>query len=368
MPMTAAVWSLGHRPGLDGVRGIAILLVLLGHLEVWGVTGGGWAGVTLFFVLSGFLITSILLDEHAATGRISLPKFYRRRALRLLPALGAILAVTLAGRLVSGDQSAWRDAAGVAFYSANWLEIATGTDLPWLGHTWSLAVEEQYYLVWPFLLLGLMAITRLRFRALFGVVITLAVASALWRAALYSGPIDYTRAYVGTDARADALLAGSALAIWFHMRGAARPGPAIVVAGAVLMALVAMPLPGMGPRELIQVGFAATAIGATVLVAFAATTGAALLEARPLRWLGRISYGLYLWHLPVIAVVIGALTFAGLPRVISGPVGLLAAVGAASLSYRFVEEPFLRLKGRSGRLAANAAIQPGSATPAPRSR
>src|SRR5271157_2250169 len=150
-----------HRPELDGLRGIAILAVLGAHTGVPGFAdGGGGAGVTLFFVLSGYLITSLLLAERGRTGRVDLRAFYVRRALRLFPALAAVLLV-VAGLLAIGAMPATATAntdyrivfAGVVAYVANWVAVA-GQSIGMLGHCWSLAVEEQFYILWPTLLLA----------------------------------------------------------------------------------------------------------------------------------------------------------------------------------------------------------------------
>ena len=203
-------------PSLDGVRGIAIATVIAFHL---GYLGGGWVGVDIFFVLSGFLITSLLLSEQTRSGRIRLSAFWGRRARRLLPALGLLL-VVLALYMVAGGPGlvpaqVRAPAVATLFYYANWQQIVAGHSYfaqfqaanP-LSHTWSLAVEEQYYLVWPLVFLALVGVGRRRsLRPLVIGTALLAVASALWMgvAAHVFGP---NRAYLGTDTRVWELLLG----------------------------------------------------------------------------------------------------------------------------------------------------------------
>jgi len=207
-------YPLGYKPALDGLRALAVLPVLLFH---GGVPGFQWGyiGVDVFFVISGYLITDTLLKEQAETGCISLLGFYRRRALRLLPALALVcLAVLLFMGLVANSwNQAWREIAIVAFYAGNWTR-ALGTGLPqYLGHTWSLAIEEQFYIRWPALLLAILALNPTIISSL-RLILALVIAVTCWRIflALYGASAD--RLYNGTDTRADALLIGAALAFF----------------------------------------------------------------------------------------------------------------------------------------------------------
>lgn len=301
-------WTFGHLPALDGLRGVAVLLVLLSHAKLFGLPGAGQVGVTLFFVLSGFLITSLLIDERAMSGRIHLLAFYRRRALRLLPALVAVLAVAA---IFEG----WKILAPLA-YVANWA-IIVGIDLGLVSHTWSLSVEEHFYALWPiaFILLPSrrMAVLVLAATWLVSVVIRLNAAElhAMW----------------GTDARADALVIGCLLAFWFAWRAPRVAWPLAIGAGLALAAVSTR-----GEREfLTTIGLSIAAIGGGVLVAWAAGRPSPLLTWAPLRWMGRVSYGLYLWHPLVYALPIG-------------PFAIPAALVVAGASYRWIEAPFLRMK------------------------
>src|ERR1700732_2735956 len=202
----------GYEPALDGIRAIAVLMVMMGHLNL--VYAGG-LGVDIFFVLSGYLITAILIAEFAANGRISLKKFYARRALRILPAVILLLVVlnVFAAVSQSGEQAAkfrW-DSLGALFYIANWLR-AFGRDLGIIGHLWSLSIEEQFYFFWPITLAFLLS-RKLSANQIL-LIIALAVTFVnLDRVYLYQGLQSFNRIYNGLDSRADALLVGCALGV-----------------------------------------------------------------------------------------------------------------------------------------------------------
>jgi peptidoglycan/LPS O-acetylase OafA/YrhL len=333
--------------GLDGLRGLAILLVLGWHLQLPLLRSAGVVGVELFFGLSGYLITSILVREFERTSRISIRSFYLRRALRLLPALIAVIVVAVALAALGAWGDRFRQvtaAAGLSLaYVANWADISG--DLSALGHTWSLSVEEQFYLVWPMVLT--VGLVRLGRRNLGIVLLVVAAAIALervWLAA--AGDVSFQRLYFGTDTRGDAVLYGAAFALLGvrpHWRVALYAGVAI---GCSVMLLFESFL------EYFAYALPFVALGSGLIAASSLTT----LGWRPLMLVGRISYGLYLWHFLFI--------WWGLPI----PVVLALTFGVAGLSYVVIEQPFLRLKDRIGRPAEAAAAglavrtqQPGTA-------
>jgi peptidoglycan/LPS O-acetylase OafA/YrhL len=333
-------WRLGHRPGLDGLRGFAILLVMADHAGIAIASGAGDQGVTVFFVLSGFLITTLLLEERARYGRVSLRRFYWRRALRLLPALGALLLVVGVVMGVSGraDEIAG-DVLPVLLYFMNWTIVA-GNNPGIVGHTWSLSVEEQFYFVWPLVLLGMMAIGRGRLAWVSGLLLGAVVVSIALRVLLWASPGGYYRTFVGTDTRMDALAIGCLVAVAFSRRPIAVPGSVM----AALAATIPIILWITNQRSMAAIGFAVTAFAAAGIVAGAASgRGERILGWRPLAYVGLISYGLYLWHRPLMRIF----TDSGLGGV-PWAVALMFAIslGLAFLSRRFIEDPFLALKDR----------------------
>jgi peptidoglycan/LPS O-acetylase OafA/YrhL len=341
----------GRVAPLDGVRGIAVILVLAFHLGLPG-TRGGWVGVDVFFGLSGFLITSLLVGEWRATGRVSFSRFWARRARRLLPALlvmlpGVILAALLLDRATPSLRG---DAFATLGYVANWRFIAsdqsyfTSFDVSPLRHTWSLAIEEQFYLVWPLAIVLLLRFVRrpaLRIAA----VVALAAWSAWWMRVVALDGTDLSRAYYGSDTRLATILAGcvAALAVAAASdRTRARlrrvSGWLVAVPG---VALVAVVVSVSEDRAWLYTsgGFAGIAVLAAVVVVGAAHLGPGrvrrILALPLLVRAGLLSYGLYLWHWPVIVL----LERVDLPRPGLVAVQVGVAVTLAELSYRFVEHP-----------------------------
>jgi peptidoglycan/LPS O-acetylase OafA/YrhL len=338
--MPDQAWRLGKRPALDGVRALAIFLVMADHSGIGIAAGAGELGVTIFFVLSGFLITTLLLEERARSGRVSLRRFYWRRALRLLPALVGLLTVVSVLMWVSGraDEIAG-DVVPTLFYFMNWTTVA-GNNPGLLSHAWSLSIEEQFYLVWPALLLGLLAIGRGRLSWTVAVLATLTAAAIAVRILVWPSPGGYLHAYFGTDTRMDALAIGCLLALAFSRRPIRVPG-ALMAALVVTLPLI---LWTTNDRSMAEIGVLATALAGAGLVAGAATgAGSWVLGWRPVVYLGVISYGLYLWHRPVMRAFTDS-GFGGVPWAVAAMFGL--SIGLAVLSRRFIEEPFLQLKDR----------------------
>jgi peptidoglycan/LPS O-acetylase OafA/YrhL len=347
-------------PGLDGVRALAVLTVIGFHEGASGLPGG-FLGVDIFFVLSGFLITDLLVARYDRTGRLDLAGFWTRRARRLLPALAVMLVVVTAVAAViePGQEASLRLALLAAgTYTSNWYQIlhhvsyfAAGGQAgapPPLDHLWSLAIEEQFYLVWPLIVWCVIARLATR-RARVACALTGAAVSALVMTIQYTPGGDPSAVYYGTDTHASALLIGAALAL-------ARPLRALTaipaahsrrldmggIAGLVVLAWAAGHFSGSDP-VVYPVGLLLAALGAAGLVAAAAGHGviAALTSWRPLRWIGVRSYGIYLWHWPVIAF---GTALAG-PRASSAwlwPVETAVTIGLASASWRYIETPIMR--------------------------
>ncbi|ANS79241.1 lipopolysaccharide modification acyltransferase [Serinicoccus hydrothermalis] len=352
----------GQIPGLDGLRALAILAVLAFHF-VPAALPGGFLGVDVFFVVSGFLITTLLLREIDSRGRVDLLNFWRRRARRLVPPLLAVVVVSVvAARLVGGDLlvGIGRQTVGALTFTSNWLEIAAGSSYfhstsPILFvNFWSLAVEEQFYLLWPLTLVVVLAFapgTRARVATVAGV----GLASTLLMAVLFTSGEDATRVYYGTDTHLVGLMGGAALALaWAdptHRAGLRSPiwrrvrGPAVLAA---LLTLAALTRWGSeGSALTFRGGIALASVATVVLIAGlleAPSPWRRAMSLPPLVWLGRRSYGIYLWHWPVL-VIAGALVpyAAGTAR---GAAVLLSALAVtlvlAEVSWRALETPVRR--------------------------
>ena len=354
---------ISYRPGLDGLRALAVLGVFVYHARIdW--LPGGFLGVDLFFVLSGFLITTLLLVEWEARNRIDLRRFWLRRARRLLPALVVVVlaALALSAIFARSDLAHTRsDAVSSLLYYTNWhLIIANHSYFVRMGspsllqHLWSLAVEEQFYLIWPLLLVpGLIFVGRKRLPML--VIAGIAGSAALmWT--LYNPYGDPSRVYYGTDTRAFLLLMGILLALVWpaieRLRGALPLLEFFGVAALVGTVLLFLHMEDFSPT-LYRGGDLAAAFCFVVLIAAVAHPMTGLgraLGIAPLRWVGERSYGIYLWHLPIIILIAGVNTRPGLGTVVAEAAVIVAA---AALSYRFVEEPI-----RSGRLQRRLAQRP----------
>jgi peptidoglycan/LPS O-acetylase OafA/YrhL len=344
-------FRLGYRPALDGVRAFAVLIVMAHHADVPFFKGGSF-GVDIFFVLSGFLITSLLLQEWNQTSAISFRKFYLRRALRLLPALFVFLLSIEAFSLVElRGNRLWeiqKAILAVLFYVSNWFTIHRPYGLGPLSHAWSLSVEEQFYFLWPPALFTLLYF-RPRMSRMVAVIACLCVVFAIHRAQLWTGPALEWRIYYGLDTRIDQLLAGCALAAAFSAGwGRLRPLRQVVRYSYLpclvfIFYLVARPFPY---RILFTIGWPVLELSLAIvifrLIAWDHTILHQLLAFPPVVWIGRLSYGLYLWHFPIIEKA-GAWTALGRLRI---PVAFLLTFGVATLSFYLVEQPFLRLKSQ----------------------
>jgi len=354
-----------HWRALDGVRGVAVLLVVAYHLGLPHSSRGGTIGVLMFFVLSGFLITTLLLRECDSTGTVRFSWFYARRALRLLPALAVFVPAVVLYCVATGRSGPTIGSApAVALYGANWVRAVRGFDtLGLFEHTWSLSVEEQFYLVWPavVVLAGVLVPRRRRASAvlaacLVGIVVSFAWRLALWNAADPAGSA--ARLYNGTDTAADQLLIGCALGAGLVVAAAPvreRIGrwcaPLAPVAIAFLL-WIAMFRPGGASAAnnhlYLTWGQTAFALAAAVVVGACVLAPSSpvprVLAIRPLVGIGRVSYGLYLWHYPVTVVVAERLSGASELARWSFVVAASAALTAAS--WFVVERPCLAFKRR----------------------
>lgn len=328
--MAQSTTRFAHRPALDGVRAFAVAAVLVYHGGVAAVPGG-FLGVDAFFVLSGFLITSLLLEEHARTGRVSLRAFYARRARRLLPALGAVL--VFAATVYVGFGASLRQLVPVVFYVANWPRAA-GHEIGLMNHTWSLAIEEQFYIVWPLVLIVGLRWAR---RWLLAATVAAAAGSVALRFLLADGGVREDRVWFGTDTNAFALLAGCALALWMANRrtGQNRTGIA-TAAGAVLVAAGAW---SSTTGYTFVVPLVAAAAGVIMIAALCQSGPVGVFGAGWLRYAGRRSYAWYLWHVPLLIVL--RLAF-DVDSATAGVATLVSTVILGELSWRLVERPALR--------------------------
>lgn len=348
-------------PALDGLRGIAILLVLLYHFH-WpgpalGHLVGGWGGVDIFFVLSGFLITDLLVRERERTGRLSFRSFYKRRWKRLGPAL---LVMVFAFEIIvtflpwPGGTTSYpplmrlRDLGTLFSLGINWWGIFGVPTPPFMGAMWSLAVEEQFYLIWPLVIVwAYRGRTTAAARRLMWIVAAGAAAvSAVECLALYPTHTNQVRIYFATDTRAQGLLIGALVALAWHTgrRLDVRSSRACAIAGLLIIAVVALRVADSNPFR-VNGAFTvlAAATAAVVLHVLWEPTSAIArgLQWSPLRWVGRRSYALYLWHAPIATFLYAvpgsaASTRFGWPGYVGG---IALSFVLAELSWRLVEQP-----------------------------
>ncbi|MFV0306652.1 MAG: acyltransferase family protein [Desertimonas sp.] len=372
---TGSSASRGYLPGLDGLRALSVVAVLLYHAGMpW--LPGGFFGVEVFLVISGYLITLLLTDEIHRRGRVDLRSFWVRRARRLLPALGLLLAV-VSTIVVIGYREDTARLPGQVWsalgYVTNWYFIASEQSYfaalerpPVFQHLWSLAIEEQFYLLWPLALLGLTRLFHGDRRRMAVVLVGAALASTLWMAVLFDPVGDPSRVYYGTDTRASGLLLGAALAmVWRPHPGWTGHDPrvrqgveALGLGGVVALALVALSVQDWDPF-VYRGGFLVVSLASLAAIAGAVHPSSLMtryvLGRGPMRWIGTRSYSLYLWHWPI---------FVWTRPEIDQPLGLyptlvmrlVLTVAAAELSFRYVETPIrhgglARWRARLGRRA-----------------
>ena len=368
---------LGYHPSLDGLRAIAVLSVLLFHASIWDKRlgwQGGWLGVDMFFVISGFLITKLLLAEFERHGRISLRGFYTRRALRLYPLIAAVLVAALILHLWLSPTSSLRPRGlgilSIAGYFSNWVIVhqQSNRSMGIFSHLWSLSIEEQFYLLWPLLLIGLLvAGVRRRGVMLVTGLGALAIAGyryrVEWRVARFgtNNPFTYglrsqahTTWYYSSFTHTDGLLIGSFLAALLsfrHVRPAGRLHHVLGV-GAMVALVVDAAIVYQAGRQfdapwVAYWGLALFNVLVAVLVAHLLLSPHArvprVLALGPIVWIGRRSYCIYLVSLPIFAGI-----HAAMPHQVDGALvlGTVLTFVVAGLSYRWFERPFLSLKSR----------------------
>lgn len=349
-------------PALDGVRGISIVLVVLTHLQ-WRYARGGFVGVSVFFALSGFLITARLLDAAERGRDDSLRPFFSKRVRRLLPVLLALLAAEAAtSMLLRSDAAAHNTRHALLIgltFTADFARNEPAHNLGGLGHLWSIAIEAQFYVTWPPVLMYFLR-RRVRPAPIAVFALAVAIASAAWRAALW-GTVFPTRVYSGFDTRADALMLGAAAALLVHaglLHGRRRQHPVVALAGLggwVAIASMTLSATWLGAPMYRRGGFAIAAVASAAIV-----TASVLTPIRPIQWLlvrptvrwcGTISYSLYMWHyLFVVFPPWGHRLDHNHPALWA----VAASLVTATVSYYALERPFLRSRVERARPSAPA--------------
>jgi peptidoglycan/LPS O-acetylase OafA/YrhL len=335
--MSWSPFRLGDRPPLDGLRAVAVCLVLLEHAHVPLFAESGQVGVAMFFVLSGFLITRLLVEERERSGVVDLRRFYAKRVRRLVPAMVACAGLCgslalLAGRYFLDGWQLLTSLLGVS----NWLNVQAGPRGV-LSHTWSLSIEWQFYAVWPVLLILLLRRGR---RAVMGLCLAGAILSAVVRMSLWSDASSLDHASFGTDTRVEALLVGGALAVLIDGWAASIRQPWNWLGVGAMVGLGAL---AICPRDIVAYpGLSLVAIlTACVIVFICLASGLAWLGSPLLTLIGRRSYGLYIWHYPVSFCIMAAFDqkapwFTHLALMV--PISAVLTWA----SWRYVESPFLR--------------------------
>ena len=362
-PALAEVQALTRRaliPGLDGIRAVAVLVVMLGHYGLGRIVPGG-LGVTIFFFLSGFLITTLLLRESGGSGRIDLRNFYIRRFLRLAPELTVFVLFTGAVALALGQTMRPAELLAALLYFTNYYHLAQGmcieTCADWHS-LWSLAVEEHFYLVFPLVLI----LSGTASRRLLLILSAVLVISPLWRAAVEaSGRFDPEWTYKASDARLDSIAYGAWLAVVFArfpgwlVRARDRGVPLLALAA--LLVLLSLTIRDPMFRATLRYTLQGLALGLVFVVLYASTLGAPLLaalERRPLRWIGQMSYGAYLWHFVPLSAGLylmdarQAYALSSTQTLAMCLGGTAATLGLAWLSQTLVARPVLGLRHRFG--------------------
>jgi peptidoglycan/LPS O-acetylase OafA/YrhL len=347
-------FHLKYTPALDGLRATAILLVMAFHARA-PFFKGGFIGVDVFFVLSGFLITSLLIFEYDRFGSVSLKHFYMRRFLRLAPALILLLVIFCIGSfLFLGAEKAksnYIDSVISLFYLSNWARAFSTHAPDYLGHTWSLSIEEQFYIVWPMVLLTMLRSIKSRKWIVF---LTLSIALLAWglRAYMHAKGASPERLYNGLDTRADALMVGCSLGVvyasgFFNVKNnteiLSRIFSCITPLSLFTLLLFSFSVSWRAPYMYQFLFFVINILTITIVINLIFNEKnivSRLLSTRPMVWTGSISYGLYLWHYPIYRTLF-SLKFDWLVVITAGS---LITFILAALSFYLLEKPILVIK------------------------
>ena len=340
-------------PGLDGLRAVSILLVMLSHSGLSHVVPGVF-GVTIFFFISGFLITTLMLAEHRAHGRIAAGPFYLRRLIRLYPPLIVSIAVTVAIYSALGERVNPIGIIGALAYLANYLSILLPHTMSFLGgQLWSLAVEEHFYFVYPLAMIVLLARPKWALPVLLAVCVNSLGVRIHVSGAYPLIAEDYTGK--ATECRIDSILYGAIAALmWWSTAGRAvlrrllSPAGLALAGGLILVSLMYRdPQFRQTFRYSLQ-GLALIPLVVAVTVSGVLPWATAILDSAPMRWIGRLSYSLYLWHMLAFDLGERLIPGTGLNHLLAIGLGWVLAVGISMLCYRYVEQPFFALRKRFG--------------------
>ena len=346
-------YVLGYVPAMDGMRGVISLGVLIMHAK-YAWLPGAVVYMNMFFLVSGYLITSLLLRDIRVHGRVRIAKFYIDRVLRIFPANYVMITVFLIAALLLLDDipSHLKEAGAAAAYVSNWTRAFAIPTSTWLGHTWSLSVEEQYYLCWPLLLSLLSRHLGLGVK-LIAAIGALIVAAIVWRITLNAGGASADRLYNATDCRIDTLLFGCVLALAMHREGfRAHPWVRTVTRRAAFPMALTLFLGcawTIDYRDHALYVWQSPLIDMCTLVLIAGlnlhrdTWAHKLFEFKPLVYVGKRSYSIYIWHFPIFMFLLGKYGL-GAPWLIT--LGVALSLAIAMVSYRFVELPFMVMRSR----------------------
>ncbi len=363
---TPATATTKHWAPLDGIRGSALLFMLAYHLDR-SEPKSGFFSIDMFFVLSGFLITSLLVGEREKSGLIHFGNFYARRALRLLPALFELLVLVLVLSLIFGNRveshQTLTSIPYTLFYIANWHQVYGYLgSLGMLDHTWSLSLEEQFYFIWPITLVGLLTVFKNNRRLLAIGLMCASVGDMIYRYVLvwdnHSFPSGFLRVYYATDTHCDGLLMGCGMALLLASRTkpasdlARKLSKASACVGVVVLAVVMFAFnPFIVSSYANGIPIAVFSVAAIIwnLVTDPVRWIAAILGSKPFVFLGKRSYGFYLLHWPIYILIT---SYWGIHRNRCDLTELVLTFIAGTLSYKYIEEPFLRRKVKFQRTEA----------------